>query len=178
MKNIVKARVWKYGDNINTDVIFPGKYTYTITDPTQIAKYALENLDKNFAKQVKKGDIIVAGENFGCGSSREQAVTCLKYAGISAILAKSFARIFFRNCINQGLYVIECRDAVDKIENGEEITIDFQKGTIISKKGTFAFPPLPDDILRILKHGGLIQHIRNNVKFQNPNINSSPKSEC
>ncbi|RKX53191.1 MAG: 3-isopropylmalate dehydratase, partial [Thermotoga sp.] len=98
----VKGKVWKYGDDVNTDVIFPGKYTYTISNPEEMAKHALEDLDPSFVENVKKGDIVVAGKNFGCGSSREQAATCIKYAGIGAIVAKSFSRIFFRNAINQG----------------------------------------------------------------------------
>jgi len=98
----VKGTVWKYGENINTDVIFPGKYTYTIQDPTEMAQHAMEDLDPEFSKNVKKGDIIVAGTNFGCGSSREQAATCLKYAGVSAIIAKSFSRIFFRTLNGTG----------------------------------------------------------------------------
>jgi len=99
---MIKGKAFKYGDNINTDVIYPGKYVYTIMDPEEMAKHALEDLDPDFVKNVEKGDIIVAGKNFGCGSSREQAVTSLKYAGVSAIIAKSFARIYYRNCINNG----------------------------------------------------------------------------
>ena len=92
-----KGRAWKYGENVNTDVIFPGKYTYAVMEPAEMAKHALEDLDPNFAKNVRPGDVIVAGKNFGCGSSREQAATCLKYAGVQAVIAKSFARIFYRN---------------------------------------------------------------------------------
>ncbi|MBC8448690.1 MAG: 3-isopropylmalate dehydratase, partial [Chloroflexi bacterium] len=103
MESKIAGRVWKYGDDVNTDVIFPGKYTYSISDPQEMAQHALEDLDPGFVKNVRPGDVIVAGRNFGCGSSREQAVTCLKEAGVGAIVAKSFARIYFRNCINQGL---------------------------------------------------------------------------
>ena len=120
-----KGTVWKYGDDVNTDVIFPGKYTYSVLDPEEMAKHALEDLDPAFAKEVQIGDIVVAGKNFGCGSSREQAATCLKYAGVHAIVAKSFARIFFRNAINQGLPVIQCAQAVDNVHKGETISIDF-----------------------------------------------------
>ena len=155
-----KGRVWKYGDNINTDVIFPGKYTYSILDPEEMARYALEDLDPEFAEKVKPGDVVVAGKNFGCGSSREQAATCLKYAGLQAVLAKSFARIFFRNAINQGLPVLQSGEAVNNIENGEEIEIDFLKGKIKSKKGLFNFPPFPDSVLGILEAGGLIPYIK------------------
>jgi 3-isopropylmalate/(R)-2-methylmalate dehydratase small subunit len=164
---MVKGRVWKYGDNINTDVIFPGKYTYSIIDPIEMAKHAFEDLDPNFSHKVKKGDVIVAGKNFGCGSSREQAATCLKYAGVGAIIAKSFARIFFRNAINQGLPVIECPKAVDAIENGEEVEINFNEGKIITKKGTFNFPPLPESVLQILKNGGLIPYTKKKLEIRN-----------
>ncbi|MCD6471577.1 3-isopropylmalate dehydratase [Candidatus Aerophobetes bacterium] len=157
---IIKGKVWKYGDNVNTDVIFPGKYTYTITEPEEMAKHALEDLDSNFTKEVKKGDVIVAGRNFGCGSSREQAATCLKYAGVGAIVAKSFARIFFRNSINQGLLVIQCKEAVENISSDEIITIDFEKGKLSCKKGIFNFPPLSESVLGILNDGGLIPHTR------------------
>ncbi|KPJ65425.1 3-isopropylmalate dehydratase [candidate division WOR-1 bacterium DG_54_3] len=159
-----KGRVWKYGDNINTDVIFPGKYTYSILEPEEMARHALEDLDPDFAKKVKPGDIIVAGKNFGCGSSREQAATCLKYAGIQAVVAKSFARIFFRNAINQGLPVLQSEEAVDNIENGEEITIDFTKGEIKGKKGIFKFPSFPESVLGILEAGGLIAYTKKKLE--------------
>jgi len=155
-----KGKVWKYGDDINTDVIFPGKYTYSILEPEEMAQHALEDLDPGFAGSVKPGDIIVAGKNFGCGSSREQAATCLKHAGIQALIARSFARIFFRNAINQGLPVIQCAEAVENIENGEEIEIDFAGGRIRTEKGVFDFPSLPESVLGILKEGGLIPYTR------------------
>jgi len=157
---IIKAKVFKYGNDINTDVIYPGKYTYQMLAPEEMAKHALEDLDPNFAKNVKEGDIIVAGKNFGMGSSREQAATCLKYAGIKAVIAKSFSRIYFRNAINQGLFAITSKEAVDSIENGEEIEIDIGKGEIHTKKGIFKFPPYPEKVMEILEDGGLIEHIR------------------
>jgi 3-isopropylmalate/(R)-2-methylmalate dehydratase small subunit len=156
----IEGRVWKYGDDINTDVIFPGKYTYTISDPEELAKHALEDLDPDFASKVQKGDIVVAGKNFGCGSSREQAATSLKYAGVSAVIAKSFARIFFRNAINAGLPVIICAEAVDEIEDGSTISIDFSAGKITVGEKAFGFPPLPPEILGILEDGGLIPHTK------------------
>jgi len=162
----IKGKVWKYGDDVNTDVIFPGKYTYTITDPKEMAIHALEDLDPKFAKEVKKEDIIVAGRNFGCGSSREQAATCLKYAGVGVIVAKSFARIFFRNAINQGLPLVQCKEAVENISSGETITIDFEKGKLFCKKGVFNFPPLPESVLGILKDGGLIPHTKKMLKIE------------
>jgi 3-isopropylmalate/(R)-2-methylmalate dehydratase small subunit len=157
---IIRGRVWKYGDNVNTDVIFPGKYTYILTEPQEIAAHALEDLDPSFARQVRAGDVIVAGRNWGCGSSREQAVTCLKYAGVGAIVAISFARIFYRNAINNGLPVLACPEAVAAIEPGETIEIDLAAGEIRCAAGKFAFPGLPPSVLSIVADGGLIPHLR------------------
>lgn len=159
-----KGRVWKYGDNVNTDVIFPGKYTYSILEPGDMARHALEDLDPDFAQKVKTGDVIVAGWNFGCGSSREQAATCLKYAGVQAVVAKSFARIFFRNAINQGLSVLQSEEAVDSIEDGEEIEIDFTQGKIKTARGDFAFPPFPESVMGILEAGGLISYTKKKLE--------------
>jgi len=159
-----KGRVWKYGDNVNTDVIFPGKYTYSILEPEEMARHALEDLDPGFAQKVKLGDVIVAGKNFGCGSSREQAATCLKYAGVQAVVAKSFARIFFRNAINQGLPVLQSEEAVDSIEDGEEIGIDFIGGKIKTSRGDFKFPPFPESVMGILEAGGLIPYTKKKLE--------------
>jgi len=156
----IQGKAWKYGDDINTDVIFPGKYTYTITDPKEMAEHALEDLDPEFASQVNMNDVIIAGENFGCGSSREQAATCLKYAGVGAVIAKSFSRIFFRNAINQALPVIDCKEAVGYIESGDQVKIDFEKGELLWKEKTFDFKPLPAEILDIFNDGGLIPHTK------------------
>lgn len=159
-----KGRAWKYGDDINTDVIFPGKYTYVMMEPAEMAKYALEDLDPDFAKSVQPGDVIVAGKNFGCGSSREQAATCLKYAGIQAVIAKSFARIFYRNAINQGLLVIQSVEASESIFQGEEVGIDFEKREIVVEdKRNFSFPSLPDSVLGILEAGGLIPYTKKKI---------------
>lgn len=159
-----KGRAWKYGDDINTDVIFPGKYTYSILDPVEMARHALEDLDPEFAQKVKPGDFIVAGKNFGCGSSREQAATCLKYAGVQAVIAKSFARIFFRNAINLGLPVLQSEEAVDNIEDGEEVEVDFAQGKIKGTKAVFAFPPYPESVLEILEAGGLIPYTKKKLE--------------
>ncbi|MBN1921292.1 MAG: 3-isopropylmalate dehydratase small subunit [Anaerolineae bacterium] len=159
MKTRLTGRVWKYGDDVNTDVIFPGKYTYSIADPREMALHALEDLDPGFVAAVRPGDIIVAGKNWGCGSSREQAVVCLKEAGVGAIVARSFARIYFRNAINQALPIVTC-DAVDGVENGDEITIDFAAGTVKTPRRVFTFPPLPAEVLEIIEDGGLIPHVR------------------
>jgi len=160
----MKGRVWKYGDNINTDVIFPGKYTYTLMPPEEMARHALEDLDPEFASQVRPGDVIVAGRNFGCGSSREQAAACLKAAGIQAVIARSFARIYFRNAINLGLPVIQCPEAVEALEKGDEIEVDLAAGEIRSAKGRFHFPPFPESVVGILKAGGLIAYTREKLR--------------
>jgi len=159
-----KGRVWKYGDNVNTDVIFPGKYTYALMPPEEMAKHALEDLDPDFAKKVRPGDVVLAGKNFGCGSSREQAAACLKAAGVQAVIAKSFARIYYRNAINLGLPVLQSEEAVDNIAAGEEIEIDFATGKIIAARGTFGFPPFPEKVLGILEAGGLIEYTKRKIK--------------
>ncbi|MCK5056970.1 MAG: 3-isopropylmalate dehydratase small subunit [Candidatus Aminicenantes bacterium] len=158
------GKAWKYGDNINTDVIFPGKYTYQKMEPEEMAKHALEDLDPEFTSKVKQGDILVAGKNFGMGSSREQAATAVKYAGIRVVIARSFARIYFRNAINAGMPAIKSPEAVDAIENGEEVTVDMAKGEIITNKGTFTFPPYPETVMKILENNGLINFIKSIIQ--------------
>ena len=171
-----KGKVWKYGDNVNTDVIFPGKYTYSILEQEEMAGHALEDLDPGFAQRVKPGDVIVAGLNFGCGSSREQAATCLKAAGIQAVIAESFARIFFRNAINQGLPVIQSGEAPARIEQGQEIEIDFAQGKIKTKKEIFAFLPLPRSILQILGAGGLIPFTKKRLEERKDKLGKCSES--
>ena len=151
-----QGRAWKYGDNVNTDVIFPGKYTYTIRDPREMAKYALEDLDPRFATQVQPGDIIVAGRNWGCGSSREQAVTAVVATGVKVLIAVSVARIYFRNAVNGGLLPVVCPEAVAAIQPGEQLTVDTDNCRIICATGTFEFPPLSPSLRAILDAGGLI----------------------
>ncbi len=156
-----KHRVWKYGDNVNTDVIFPGKFTYTIShDPAELARHALEDLDPSFANSARAGDVIVAGRNWGNGSSREQAVTCLGAAGVHAVIAKSFARIYYRNAINNGLLVIVCPQIVDLVESGDAIEIDMEAARIHLNGGTFSFAPLPKQVRRILDAGGIIAYLQ------------------
>jgi len=163
----VSGKVWKYGDDVNTDVIFPGKYTYTVLDPAEMGKYALEDLDPRFAKEAQPGDVIVAGKNWGCGSSREQAATCLTSLKVGAVVAKSFARIFYRNAINQGLPVIQSPKAVEAIEAGETIEIDFEKGTIKTDSGKeFTFAPIPEYVRGILKDGGLVEHVKKSLGLE------------
>ena len=159
METRIKGRVWKYGDDVNTDVIFPGKYTYSISDRKEMAQHALEDLDPGFVEKVQPGDIVVAGKNWGCGSSREQAVICLKEAGVGAIVARSFARIYFRNCINEGLPIVTC-DAVDTVETGDEISIDFEAGKVVTPTQEYRFPPLDASVMEILNAGGLVPHVR------------------
>ena len=159
-KSRITGRVWKYGDGVNTDVIFPGKYTYSLKDPNEIAAHALEDLDPAFAAEGRPGDVIVAGRNWGNGSSREQAVTALKYKGLAAVVAKSFARIYFRNSINQGLLLITCPEAVDAAQCGDTIEIDLDQHVIRLNGREYAFPPLSPSALGIINDGGLVQHIR------------------
>jgi 3-isopropylmalate/(R)-2-methylmalate dehydratase small subunit len=152
-----KGCVWKYGDNVNTDVIYAGKYTYQQLEPAEMAKKSLEDLDPSFAKNVKPGDVIVAGRNFGCGSSREQAAACLRYAGVQAVVAKSFSRIYFRNAINLGLAVLQSPDAPDALQSGDEIEIDFTGGRILSAGRVLTFFPLPESVMGIVQAGGLLE---------------------
>jgi 3-isopropylmalate/(R)-2-methylmalate dehydratase small subunit len=164
MLKTVKGKVIKLGDNIDTDVIYPGRYL-TIIDSEEMAMHALEGLDPDFPKKIQKGDIIVAGKNFGCGSSREQAATCLVSAGISAVIAKSFSRIFFRNGINQGLPIVVSDDAMDRINDGDTIEIDFVKGEIILEEGeNIGFDEFPDFVFSILDAGGLIPYVKEKLK--------------
>jgi len=157
------GKVWKYGDDVNTDVIFPGKYTYQIMTPEEMARHALEDLDPGFAAAVKPGDIIVAGRNFGCGSSREQAVACLKAAGVASVIARSFARIYFRNAINLGLAVVECPGAVDALETGDQAEVDLAAGEVRSSKGIFRFIPMPESVRELIEAGGLIEYTKRNL---------------
>ncbi len=156
----ITGKVFKYGDDINTDVIFPGKYTYTVTDPAEMASHALEDLDPEFAASVQKNDVIVAGRNFGCGSSREQGATCLVFAGVGAVVARSFSRLFYRNAINAGLPLVQSDAAVDALEKGDEVTVDVTAGKVTTPQGTFDFPPLPEAVIGIFEAGGLLPYTR------------------
>jgi 3-isopropylmalate/(R)-2-methylmalate dehydratase small subunit len=163
MMDLIRGRVWKYGDDVNTDLIFAGKYTYTIRDPLEMARHALEDLDPRFAKEVNRNDIIVAGKNWGCGSSREQAVTCLKENGLGAIIAKSFGRIHYRNCLNAALPALTCPEAVDAIQDKEIIELNLAAGEIRCQAGRFQFPSLPETVMDIFNAGGLIAYTRNQL---------------
>ncbi|MEW5937385.1 MAG: 3-isopropylmalate dehydratase small subunit [Candidatus Thermoplasmatota archaeon] len=157
----MKGKVWKYGDDVNTDVILPGRYLSNY-DEQFLASHAMEDLDRGFAPNVMQGDVVIGGRNFGCGSSREQAATALKAAGVQAVIAKSFARIFYRNAINVGLAVIQAPELVDKLQKGDEIDLDLEKGMvkILSTGEVVSFRALPPFIMEILKDGGLIPHLR------------------
>ena len=157
-------RIWNYGDDINTDMLFPGKYTYTCAKPDEIKPHLLEDLDPEFAKGVAAGDIIIAGKNFGCGSSREQPVVGLKAVGIEAIVARSFARIFYRAAINQGLLLIECPEAVAAYKPGLPVALDLEASTIKVGDATYKFPQLPPEILAIRDAGGLLAFTRARLK--------------
>jgi 3-isopropylmalate/(R)-2-methylmalate dehydratase small subunit len=151
-------KVWKYDDDINTDMLFPGKYTYTAATAEEIKPYLLEDLDPEFAGNVQSGDLILAGKNFGCGSSREQPVVGLKAVGIQAIVAKGFARIFYRAAINQGLLLVEAPEAVDAYKEGDEVKLDMEAGTIQVGDKKYSFPKLPPEILAIRDAGGLLPY--------------------
>ena len=157
-------RVWKYGDNINTDMLFPGKYTYTCATAEEIRPHLLEDLDPQFAQGVTAGDIILAGRNFGCGSSREQPVVGLKAVGIKAVIAEGYARIFFRAAINQGLILIECAEAVQAYKAGDEVEFDLEGGTLTVAGKEFTFPKLPAEIMAIREAGGLIEYTRSKLE--------------
>ncbi len=155
----------KFGNNVDTDVILPGKYLI-LTSPIELAKHALEGLDPNFPNKAKKGVIVVGGKNFGCGSSREQAPLALKYSGVKCVVAESFARIFFRNAINIGLPVVECVGVSSVVNNGDELSVDFDKGEVqnITKGKTLQGTKLPAFILQILSDGGLIENLQKRMK--------------
>lgn len=155
-----QGKTHKFGDDVNTDYVISGKYKFKTLDMKELAKHVMEDLDPDFYNKVSKGDFIVAGSNFGCGSSREQAPLAIKYADISAVLAKSFARIFYRNCINTGLPVVECN--TDLIEAGDELDVDLAKGVIknITRNIDIPVKPLPAVMIKILNDGGLAPHFK------------------
>ncbi|MBW2276822.1 MAG: 3-isopropylmalate dehydratase [Deltaproteobacteria bacterium] len=157
-------KVWKYGDDINTDMLFPGKYTYTCSTAEEIKPHLLEDLDPDFSGSVTEGDLLLAGTNFGCGSSREQPTLGLKAVGVQAIVAKGFARIFYRSSINQGLLLVECHEAVEAYKDGDEVELDPAAGIIKVGGVEFNFPKLPPEILAIRDAGGLLPYTRKALK--------------
>jgi len=161
---IYRGKAWNFGDNIDTDAIIPARYLNTI-DPTELAAHCMEDADPLFVTKAKKGDIIVAGRNFGCGSSREHAPLAIKSAGISAVIAASFARIFYRNALNIGLPIFESEEAALKIKEGDEIEIDSQKGEIrnLSQGEVYSFIPFPPFMQELISEGGLMNYVKKRV---------------
>lgn len=163
--NILQGKAFKFGDNISTDHIAPGRLFHLRSNLPELAKHVLEDADPNFASNMSKGDFVVGGNNFGLGSSREHAPQIIKIAGVGAVLAKSFARIFYRNAINIGLLLIECD--TDKINAGDELEVDIKQGFVFNKTQNIKlpFPPLPDVMIKLLNEGGLIEHIKKHGDF-------------
>ena len=155
------GKILKYGDNVDTDVIIPARYLNTI-DKKELASHCMEDIDKDFVKKVKDGDIIVGGANFGCGSSREHAPIAIKNSGVSCVIAATFARIFFRNSINIGLAILECPEASEKIENGDEVSVDFDTGVItnVTKNETYKAEPFPEFVKNIIDSDGLLNSLK------------------
>lgn len=157
---VLRGKAWKFGDSISTDLITPGRYTYLRSNLPELAKHAMEDADPAFSSKVKKGDFIVAGKNFGLGSSREHAAIVIKLSGVSAVIAHSFARIFYRNAINIGLPVVFCN--TDKIDEGDTLEVDLEKGILynITKENKINYQPLPILMKNILEEGGLISYVK------------------
>ena len=161
----IVGKVWKYGDDVNTDLIVPGKYL-ELVDPEEMALHAMEGIDPEFPQKITKGDIVVGGANFGCGSSREHAPLALKYAGVGAVIAESFARIFYRNAINVGLPALECPGIIDAVEEGDQLEVDIAGGKVrnLSKNVELKFVPLPGFMVKVLGEGGLVTYIKNHLE--------------
>ena len=157
----LRGHAHKYGANVDTDAIIPARYL-NMTDPTELAKHCMEDIDEGFAGRVRPGDMIVATTNFGCGSSREHAPLCIKAAGVSCVIARSFARIFYRNAINIGLPILECDDAVDGTDAGDELEVELESGVIrnLTKATTFQAKPYPDFMIELMRAGGLVEYTR------------------
>lgn len=168
MQTKFSGRVWKFGDDVSTDHIIAGRYLGSL-DPKVLAEHAMENVDPHFSKKVKPGDIVVGGANFGCGSSREQAPVALEAAGISCVVANTFARIFYRNSINIGFPVIECPGLHERVSEGDTVTVDLAAGHVVLPSGeAVAFQPYPPNILEILQAGGLVPKLRAELASKTP----------
>lgn len=165
---LIKGRVWKFGDNIDTDIIIPARYLNTF-DPDELAKHVMEDVDSDFSNKVRMGDVIVAGRNFGCGSSREHAPIAIKAAGISTVVAKSFARIFYRNAFNIGLPIFESEEASERIREGDEIEIDADHGIIrnLTTNEKYRANPVPPFMQDLIAAGGLVEWTRRKLKVGN-----------
>ncbi len=162
---ILKGKAWKFGNDVNTDEILPARYMNT-SDKNELAKHCMEGIDKEFANKIAKGDIIVAGKNFGCGSSREHAPIAIKHRGISCVIAESFGRIFFRNSINIGLPIFESKEAAAGIDEGDEVEVDVEKGIIknLTKGTTYTTAKMPAFIQNIINSGGLMNYIKEGLE--------------
>ena len=160
----MRGKIWKFGDNIDTDLIIPARYLNT-SDPDELAKHCMEDADPEWVKKVKKGDFIVGGENFGCGSSREHAPIAIKAAGVSAVIAKSFARIFYRNAINIGLPILESQIAAEEINQGDEIEVDLMHGIIrnLTTEKSYNAQPFPEFMQNLINAGGLINFVKDKI---------------
>jgi 3-isopropylmalate/(R)-2-methylmalate dehydratase small subunit len=156
---LIEGKVWRFGDHVDTDAIIPARYL-NVSDPAELARHCMEDADPSFAGRVSSGDIIVAGENFGCGSSREHAPLAIKAAGVSCVIAKSFARIFYRNAINIGLPILTCPEAVEGTKAGDRLTVDLRAGTIASQRSGCVYhtPPFPSFVMEIIEAGGLVPY--------------------
>jgi len=160
-----KGKVWMFGDDVNTDLIIPGKYL-ELVDPEEMAEHAMEGIDPDFPKKIQKGDVVVGGTNFGCGSSREHAPLALKYAGIGAVIAESFARIYYRNSINIGLPALECPGITEAVEEGDTVEVDIIGGNVKNTRtgAELSFTPLPDFMVEVLNDGGLVPYLKKNME--------------
>jgi len=156
---LIEGKAWKFGDHVDTDAIIPARYL-NVSDPAELARHCMEDVDPSFAGHVSSGDIIVAGENFGCGSSREHAPLAIKGAGVSCVIAKGFARIFYRNAINIGLPILACPEAVEGTEAGDRLTVDLRAGTIANQHSGSVYPtaPFPPFVMEIIEAGGLVPY--------------------
>jgi 3-isopropylmalate/(R)-2-methylmalate dehydratase small subunit len=160
---MIQGRVYKFGDNVNSDIIIAGRYLIYI-DPAQLAEHAFEMLGEGFPAKLRKFDILVAGRNFGCGSAREQASTAIKGLGIKAVVAASFARTFYRNAINDALPIVECPALYDAVAEGDEISIDLDKGSLSHAGKQYGFPEIPESVAKILKLGGLANYLKSTLE--------------
>lgn len=162
---VLLGKAFKYGDNVDTDVIIPARYLNT-SDPKELGKYCMEDIDKNFVKEVQTGDVIVGLKNFGCGSSREHAPIAIKAAGVSCVIAETFARIFYRNAINIGLPILECKEASEKIEKNDKISIDLKTGVItnLTKNEKYQGQPFPEFMQKIIEKNGLVNYLKDKAK--------------
>jgi len=166
-----KGKAWKYGDDVDTDAIIPARYLNT-SDPEELARHCMEDIDPEFVRQMAPGDFIVAGKNFGCGSSREHAPIAIKHAGIAAVIAGSFARIFYRNSFNMGLPILESESAAAGIETGDELEVDLDSGTVVNltRKQTHQAEAIPEFMQALLKAGGLMPYVQQKAKMEEKNV--------